>query len=97
MTLRELMQASPLGCVGMFLIGGVFSAQFGMSAVYATEAGLKLHQVSLFAASFYVGALFMQFPLGFLSDRMDRRVLIMFVAGIAGVTSVMAMMLSGSF
>ena len=26
----RLYKASPLGCVGMFLLGGVFSAQFGM-------------------------------------------------------------------
>ncbi|OIQ29521.1 MAG: MFS transporter [Alphaproteobacteria bacterium MedPE-SWcel] len=97
MTLRQLMEASPLGCVGMFLIGGVFAAQFGMAAVYATEAGLKLHQVSLFAASFYVGALFIQFPLGLLSDRMDRRLLIIFVAGTGSAASVLAMILGGHF
>ena len=97
MTLRQLMDASPLGCVGMFLIGGVFAAQFGMAAVYATEAGLKLHQISLFAASFYVGALFLQFPLGYLSDKMDRRVLIIFVAGIASAASVFAMMFGDNF
>ncbi|KUP90858.1 MFS transporter [Tritonibacter horizontis] len=97
MTLRQLMEASPLGCVGMFLIGGVFAAQFGMSAVYATEIGLKLHQVSLFAASFYLGALFFQFPLGWLSDRMDRRVLVIFVAGTASAASIMAMILGNNF
>ncbi|TNJ46749.1 MFS transporter [Phaeobacter sp. B1627] len=97
MTLRQLMEASPLGCVGMFLIGGVFAAQFGMAAVYATEAGLKLHQVSLFAASFYVGALFLQFPLGLLSDRMDRRVLVIFVAGTGAAASALAMIFGGHF
>jgi len=33
MSLRELAGFSPLGCVGMFLLGGVFSAQFGMASV----------------------------------------------------------------
>ncbi|NIZ13715.1 MFS transporter [Phaeobacter sp. HF9A] len=97
MTLKELMEASPLGCVGMFLIGGVFSAQFGMAAVYATQAGLNLSEISIFVASFYVGALVMQFPLGWLSDRMERRLLIIFVAGIAGAASIFAMILGGSF
>lgn len=71
MTLKNLMKASPLGCVGMFLLGGVFSAQFGMSAVYAASAGLTLTQISIFVATFYVGALLLQYPLGWFSDRMD--------------------------
>jgi len=88
MSLKELFQNSPLGVVGMFLLGGVFSAQFGMSAVFATRAGLSLSQLSVFIATFYVGATVFQYPLGWMSDRMDRRVLIMFVAGIgaAGAT-----------
>ncbi|MCG7626647.1 MFS transporter [Epibacterium sp. MM17-32] len=97
MTLRELMEASPLGCVGMFLLGGVFSAQFGMAAVYATSVGLETYQISMFTASFFVGALFLQFPLGWISDRMERRVLIIFVAGTASAASIMAMILGGSF
>ncbi|MBO6896649.1 MAG: MFS transporter [Shimia sp.] len=88
MSLKELFQNSPLGVVGMFLLGGVFSAQFGMSAVFATRAGLTLSELSLFIAAFYVGATVFQYPLGWMSDRMDRRVLIMFVAaiGAAGAT-----------
>ena len=38
----RLYQASPLGCVGMVLMGGVFAAQFGMAAVYATRSGLSV-------------------------------------------------------
>ncbi|MCH2066843.1 MFS transporter [Shimia sp.] len=88
MSLKELFQNSPLGVVGMFMLGGVFSAQFGMSAVFATRAGLSLSELSLFIAAFYVGATVFQYPLGWMSDRMDRRVLIMFVAaiGAAGAT-----------
>ena len=29
LTLKRLMRISPLGCVGLFLVGGIFSAQFG--------------------------------------------------------------------
>lgn len=95
MTLRELYQVSPLGMVGMFLLGGIFAAQFGMSAVYATQIGLSLGQISLFISSFYVGAVLMQYPLGFLSDRMDRRKLITLVAMAGGAASILAMMSGG--
>ena len=97
MTLKNLMKASPLGCVGMFLLGGVFSAQFGMSAVYAASAGLTLTQISIFVATFYVGALLLQYPLGWFSDRMDRRVLILFGAASGGGAALFAMLMGGNF
>ena len=97
MTLKELYTTSPLGCVGMFLLGSVFAAQFGMAAVYATEAGLSITQIPMFTASFYVGALLFQYPLGWISDRMDRRILIAVTAAVAGLASVMGMLLGGNF
>ncbi|MFW8593235.1 MFS transporter [Cribrihabitans neustonicus] len=97
MTLREIMRISPLGCVGMFILGGVFSAQFGMSAVYGSAAGLSLTNLSLFVAAFYVGALFLQYPLGWISDRMDRRVLILMVAAAGGCGGVLGFLYGGNF
>ncbi|MCI5110780.1 MAG: MFS transporter [Marivita sp.] len=97
MTLVELYKTSPLGCVGMFLMGSVFAAQFGMAAVYATEAGLSIGQIPIFTAAFYVGALLFQYPVGWLSDRADRRKLIALSALIAGLASVMGMVLGANF
>ena len=88
---------SPLGFVGIFLLGGVFAAQFGMAAVFAAEAGLRLSQISMFVASFYVGALVTQYPLGWLSDRMDRRRLVAIVALLGGVAAVFATAMTGQF
>jgi MFS family permease len=97
MSLRQLFVTSPLGCVGMFLLGGVFSSQFGMSAVYGAEAGLSLKQISVFVATFYVGAVMLQYPLGWISDRMDRRGLIVAVAALGGVGALMGMLLGGQY
>ena len=90
MRLKTLIQISPLGCFGMFLLGGVFSAQFGMSAVYGVAAGLTIAQISLFVSSIYVGALLMQYPIGWFSDRVDRRLVILIVASLGGVMSLVA-------
>lgn len=89
MSLGELFKISPLGVVGMTLLGGIFAAQFGMSAVFATRIGLSLRELSIFVAAFYIGATLFQFPLGWLSDRMDRRVLIMMVAFAGGFGAVL--------
>ncbi|WP_417720040.1 MFS transporter [Salipiger sp.] len=97
MSLRRLYDTSPLGVVGMFLLGAVFSAQFGMSAVFATESGLTLGQISLFVASFYVGALVTQYPLGWLSDRMDRRQLTAAIAAVGGAGALVAMVFPDNF
>ncbi|MBU2935257.1 MULTISPECIES: MFS transporter [Pacificibacter] len=85
MTLRRLFDVSPLGCVGMFLMGGVFGAQLGMGSVYAIQAGFSLPQVSTFLASIFIGALVFQLPIGWISDRLDRRLVILGAAGVGGV------------
>lgn len=97
MTLKQLMQTSPLGCVGMFLLGGIFSAQFGMASVYGARAGLTLLEISTFVASFYVGALVLQYPLGWLSDRTDRRILILSVSVVGGCSALVGMVLGLTF
>ncbi|MEM1004725.1 MAG: MFS transporter [Pseudomonadota bacterium] len=97
MTLRDLMDKSPLGCVGMFLLGGVFSAQFGMAAVYGARAELSLVEISTFVAAFYIGAILLQYPLGWFSDRMDRRFLILLVAALGGLGAVAGMLFGVTF
>ena len=97
MTLRELVNTSPLGCAGMFLLGGVFSAQFGMAAVFATLIGLTLGQISIFISTIYVGALVLQYPIGWISDRMDRRSLILAVALAGGIGAMVGFFFMGSF
>lgn len=86
MSFRRLFEASPLGCVGMFLMGGVFSALFGMASVWGTRAGLSVKEISAFIAAIYVGGLFLQYPIGWASDRMDRRALILGLAALGAVT-----------
>lgn len=97
MSLKQLMATSPLGCVGMFLLGGAFSAQFGMSAVYGSAAGLSLPQISMFVSTFYIAALLVQYPLGWLSDRMDRRSLILLVSAGGSSGAVLGMLFGSHF
>lgn len=77
MSLRLLFHTSPLGCVGTFALGGVYAAIFGMGSVFGTAKGLTVAEISAFVAVIYLGGLVAQYPIGWLSDRMDRRFLIL--------------------
>jgi MFS family permease len=87
MTLVQLYRISPLGCVGTVLLGGVFSGTFGMAAVFGTEKGLSVAEISLFVGSIYLGGLVLQYPIGHLSDRMDRRKLIIALTVLGAVVT----------
>ncbi len=87
LSLRRLFRVSPLGCVGMFLIGGVFSALFGMASVWGTLVGLGLGQISLFVAAIYLGGMLFQYPIGWLSDQVDRRRMIA-ILSLLGATAI---------
>ena len=79
MSFARLYRVSPLGFVGIFLLGAVFSALFGMAGVYGAAAGLRPGQIALFVSAIYTGGMILQYPIGWASDRMDRRQLV--VAG----------------
>lgn len=87
MSLPRLYRASPLGCVGIFLVGGVFSALLGMGAVWGAVIGLDVKQISAFVAAISVGGLLAQYPIGWLSDRLDRRKLIIALSGFGAVVA----------
>ncbi|MDC1380482.1 MFS transporter [Octadecabacter sp.] len=97
MSIRNLIETSPLASVGMFLLGGVFAAQFGMTAVYGTQVGFSVGQISLLVSVIYIAALVAQYPIGWLSDRMDRRVLIIAIAALGGAGALVSAFSGGEF
>ena len=84
MSMRKLFFSSPLGTVGIFLLGSIYATQSGMGAVFGSQIGMSAAQIALFVAMLFAGALVLQYPIGWLSDRMDRRKLI-FGAAVIGV------------
>ncbi len=95
LSLTQLYRISPLGVAGMMIMGLLFSAQFGMAAVYGAKAGLNVSQISIFIAMFYVGGMVLQYPIGWISDRMDRRRLILAVAALGAMAAVVPILLDG--
>lgn len=87
MKIQRLYRLSPLGCIGIFVMGGVFSALLGMTSVWGSVKGLSVRDISAVVAAVYLGGLVAQFPIGWLSDRMDRRQLVLYLlaAGVAAI------------
>lgn len=90
MSFRKLFKISPLGCVGMLLTGGVYSAMFGMSSVWGAMVGLTIGQIAAFVAALYVGGLLLQYPIGWISDQLDRRVLVLWLSATGAVIMAIA-------
>lgn len=86
MPLKALFLSSPLGTVGMILLGSAYATQSGMGAVFGALIGMGKSEIALFVAMLFTGALFFQYPIGWLSDRIDRRQII-FGASVIGAAS----------
>lgn len=86
MSLRKLFDGSPLGTVGIFLLGSVYATQSGMGAVFGTQIDLSAAQIAMFVAMLFAGALVLQYPIGWMSDRLDRRKLIFGAASLGAVS-----------
>ncbi|ABA58031.1 Major facilitator superfamily MFS_1 [Nitrosococcus oceani ATCC 19707] len=76
--LKELYLVSPLGVVGALVAGLASGAFWGMGAVFAQNIGLSVSSTSVFMSTVIFGGALLLWPVGYLSDRWDRRrVLIM--------------------
>ena len=94
LSFAELYRASPLGCVGIFLMGGVFAVLAGMSSVWGSQIGLSVAEISIFVAAIYAGGLVLQYPIGWISDRYDRRKLVLILAGIGTLVVILVTSIS---
>ena len=88
MTFRELFRISPLGAAGIFFIGMAFAVAYQMGPVFGTAVGLTVSEVALFISAIYVGGTLSQYPVGWLSDRLDRRYVAMGLSACAALVSV---------
>ena len=78
--LLELWRISPAGAVGCFLVGITEGAFWSLGPVFGQDRGMDVSQITLFMATFVLGGTISQWPLGRLSDSIDRRLVIGFAA-----------------
>jgi MFS family permease len=86
----EIYKASPLAVIATLLSGLTQSSLFAMGAVYGLMQGLSLPYVSIMMALPPLAVIVSQYPAGFLSDRYDRRTVIMVMSGAACLVALVA-------
>ncbi len=82
---RALYAASPVGIVGVTVVGVTHGAFWALAAVYAISEGLDTSEVALFTGLSTIGGALAQWPAGRISDRVDRRVVLIGLLLLAAV------------
>jgi MFS family permease len=96
MSLKELYKVSPLGMVGSLFYGTVQSALFSLLAVYAASMNFTIFEISLVTFLLAISGAVAQFPIGKLSDKFDRRLIIIYTTFGAAFFAVCAIFASGT-
>lgn len=89
--LREIIALAPGASAGAALAGVVLGAFWGLGPAYAAGIGLDRLQVTALMSTTIVGGAVMQFPIGRLSDRYDRRSALALVSAAAAALALLAM------
>ena len=75
--LARVWRISPLGCIGCIAVGVTNSAFRTLSPVYAEQIGMSVTDVVTFVSVGIIGGAIIQYPLGYLSDLWDRRMVLL--------------------
>jgi MFS family permease len=86
--LKDLYFISPLGIMAALAAGFISSAFWGMGAVFAHNIGLSVTEVSAFMSAVIFGGALLLWPVGQLSDRWDRREVLILVSFGGAATAV---------
>ena len=94
--IKELFKISPFGSVSMFCTGFIFAPIFSLLSVYAITMRLTIFETSLLLAGVMLAGALFQWPIGSLSDKYDRRKIIIGSSIAAAIFSVLAIFVSGA-
>lgn len=82
MSILKLARLAPFGVVGMVLTAAAQGSFLGLGPVYADQVGLSASLVSGFFSITVLAGLVLQYPCGWISDRIDRRLTILVVTAV---------------
>ncbi len=93
--LTGLWRLSPIACLGCISIGLTNSAFRLVGPLYAQEIGLSVTNVATFMSAGILGGAVLQYPLGILSDRYDRRVALLIATSGAVIAGLYIVLFAG--
>ncbi len=94
LSIRRLYGISPLGVVASLGSGLISGAFYGMGPVFGAEVGMSVFLISVFMGITLLGGLVMQWPIGWLSDKYDRRTVLLCVLIAISTTALLEYALS---
>jgi MFS family permease len=95
--IKELLKISPFGSFSMFCTGFIFAAMFAMLSVYAVTMNLSVFEISILLVGVTLAGAVFQWPIGSLSDKYDRRIVIIGCCIISCVFGILSIMASGIY
>jgi len=94
--IKGLYKTSPLATVSMLCTGIIHSALFSLGAVYAASMNFTIFEISLLLFIVTVFGGIFQWPIGYYSDKSDRRIIIIFCTFFAAIFCILAIIASGT-
>lgn len=94
--LRRAWRISPVGLAGMLAVGGLSMSITGFAPIHATAKGYSQQDVALLLSAMPLGTLLLQIPFGWISDRTDRRFVLVAVSLLAVISGLLAVGFDGS-
>jgi MFS family permease len=91
-----LWRLSPIACIGCLAIGLTTSSFRLVGPLYAQYIGLSVNDVAMFISAGVIGGAVLQYPLGSLSDRKDRRVVLIIATAGAGLAGLFLSFIAGN-
>jgi len=94
--IKGLYKTSPLATVSMFCTGIIHSALFSLGAVYGASINFSLFEISLLLFLITIAGGIFQWPIGYYSDKSDRRIIIIFCTFAAALFAFLTINSSGA-
>ena len=96
MSIKELYRISPFGSFAMLCTGFIYSAVLTLASVYAANMNLTIYEISILLTLIVAAGAIFQWPIGYISDRMDSRKVIITSGILAIVFCILAILFSGT-
>ena len=87
--IKELYNISPLATFSMFCTGFIHPSIFAMGAVYGALMNFSILEISFYLFLITISGAIFQWPIGYLSDRFDRRIILIITTLLGSVLTIL--------